>query len=291
LNPPRFENPETATKLSIVSYNVLSSPMLDLWTCESERWAHIVEVVLPQLGADIYMLNEVSPSFWIMAKHQNWIKQSYFISSYHFNNGPRNNMIISRFPLANLQRETVNPRRSYIAKVEPKSGLPLWIVCSHLHAQYTGYLIRRSQLDAMYQYISDTCGTDPVLIMGDLNFHNERENVNILPPFYDVWRSLNPVDSEDSTTWTEKQRGITFDVPQNPMVSIMAGAFSERMRLDRALFKPSTYAGASTSEAFVPSDMSVVANEPISPLTPDLLPSDHYGLQLIFDISKPAQNI
>jgi len=252
---------------------------------------HILEVVLPQLNADIFMLNEVSPSFWNLAKNQDWVQESFFISSYHFNNGPRNNMIISRFPLMNLRRETVGLRRSWIAKVEPKSGLPIWIVCAHLHAQYTGYLIRRAQLEAMYQYIAETCGTDPVLIMGDLNFHDERENVNILPPFYDVWRSLNPVDSEDSTTWTEQQRGITFDVPNNQLISIKAAAFSARMRLDRALFKPSSYDGASNSETFVPFSMSIVAKDPISPLTPDLVPSDHYALQLVFNISKPANSI
>ena len=288
IHPPASD---TATSLNVVSYNVLSSPALNVWTCEVARWTYILDTLLPLVNADVYLLNEVSATFWKMARDRDWIQNAYYVTDYHFNNGPRNNMIISRFPLQQLQRETVNDRRSYIARIEARPGLPIWLVCSHLHAQYPGYLIRRAQLDAMYQYIQTTCGADPVLVMGDLNFHNERENVNILPPFYDVWRSLNPVASEDRTTWNEQQLGITFDVPNNPMVNIMGGAFSERMRLDRALFKPSTSQGAHRSDTYIPASMSIFAKDPISDLTPDLLPSDHYALQLNFNISTPNPNV
>jgi poly(A) polymerase len=284
------ESPTTSAALRVVSYNVLSSPALNVWTCEVARWNFILDSLLPLVNADVFMLNEVSETFWKMAMERDWIRNGYYVTDYHFNNGPRNNMIISRFPLQSLQRETVNERRSYIAKIEAKAGVPLWIICSHLHAQYPGYLIRRAQLDAMYEYIKNTCGTDPVLIMGDLNFHDERENENILPPFFDVYRSLNPLSEDPTVPWNEAQLGITFDVPNNAMVNIMGWAFSARMRLDRALMRPSTsttHNDVAPVETYIPNAMSIFAKDAISPLTPDLLPSDHYALQLDFTIATP----
>jgi len=292
--------------LRVVSYNVLSSPILNAWTCEETRWQHILDNILPDANADVYLLNEVSAAFWRMALDRDWVRSGYYVSEYHFNNGPRNNMIISRLPLLNLSRETRNERRSYLAKLQLNRNVALWVVAAHLHAQYPGALIRRSQLDAIYQYLATTCDQkDAVLIMGDLNFHNERENVNILPPFYDVWRSLNPVpngndDTDPNNPWTEQQRGVTFDVPNNPMVNVMALAFCHRMRLDRALFRPATILQASsssnnnnnstneaTAEVINPTSMEIFAKDPVSPLTPDLLPSDHYALKLDFAIGTP----
>jgi hypothetical protein len=252
-----------------------------MWTCELARWDYILDVELPNSNADVFMLNEVSETFWRMAMQRPWIRDQYYVTDYHFNNGPRNNMIISRVPMQNLQMETVNDRRSFLTKIEPKPDSPLWLCASHLHAKFYGHLIRRAQLDAMYDYIERTCGSDPVLIMGDLNFHDESENINILPPFYDVYRSLNPLPEDPNTPLNEAQLGITFDSPGNAMVAPMAPAFGLRMRLDRALLRPSTN---TSGETFVPSAMDIFAKQPISPLTPSLLPSDHYALSLDFDI-------
>lgn len=274
-------------QISIVSYNVLSSPLLDLWTCEVIRWTYILDVVLPNADADVYLLNEVSPTFHRMALGRDWIRNGYYVTEYHYNNGPRNNMIISRYPFLELLRETKNARRSYVAKIEPQPGAPLWLVASHLHAQFPGRLIRRAQLDAMYEYLSNTCGDDPVLIMGDLNFHCEAENVNILPPFFDVYRSLYPVPDDPTAAWNEEQLGITFDVPNNHMCGLMGPAFAHRMRLDRALLKHSTKASRPT---YAPLSMSIFAKEPITADLPDLVPSDHYALQLVMDITTPASS-
>lgn len=277
------------TSLRIVSYNVLASPLLDVWICSTVRWHHILDVILPNAQADIYLLNEVHPTFFQMILTKDWVQREYFVSTYHFNNGPRNNLIISKYPLQNLCRETKNARRSLVAKVEPiQAEQPLWIVASHLHAQHSGYLIRKAQLESMYEYLNTTCGNDPVLIMGDLNFHrdNDIENSNILPPFYDVYRSLNPIpEGTDPSTLTEEQLGITFDTPNNGMTAPMSGAFPCRMRLDRALLKPSTAPGEASLE-YVPSSMSIFAKDPVSPTTPDLHPSDHYALQLDFTLKR-----
>lgn len=281
--PPKTD-PKTEG-IRIVSYNVLSSPLLNSWTCEVLRWTYILDVVLSQANADVYMLNEVSETFWKMALERPWVRSGYYVTEYHTNNGPRNNMIISRYPMQQLYRETKNERRSYVAKIEPAAGAPLWIVAAHIHAQFPGRLIRRAQLDAMYSYLSQTCGDDPVLIMGDLNFHSEEENVNILPPFFDVYRNLYPVPEDPATPWNEQQLGITFDVPNNAMVLPMGAAFSHRMRLDRALLRQST---STSGASFIPRSMEIFAKDPLSPDTPDLLPSDHYALKLEMDISRTS---
>lgn len=273
-------------ELRIVAYNVLAAPSFNSWTCDEVRWRYILDVILPNSNADVFLLTEVHETFWRMAKEREWIRRSYYITDYHFKNGPRNNMIISRVPLYNVGRERKNDRRSIVARLgsNDTSVAPFWAVCSHLHAQFNGYLIRKKQLDAMYTYMSEIASKDQaVLIMGDLNFHDESENVNIAEPYFDAYRSLNPVPEDANEEWTEDQKGITFDAERNPFVaSIAPGFFHHRMRLDRALIRQAEQIETSQfTHVLKPLSMRVFAKEAISPNTPDLTGSDHYALELV----------
>ena len=275
-------------KLHIVAYNVLSAPPLNVWTCDTARWNYILDVELPNTNADVFLLSEVHEQFWRMAQERDWIRQSYYITDYHFNNGPRNNMIISRVPLHNVSREMKNARRSIIARLGSNDSCtaPLWVSCTHLHAQFNGHLIRRHQLNAMYSYLENTVPNhEAVLIMGDLNFHREEENINIAEPYFDVYRSLFPVpDDLPNDQWSEDQLGITFDAERNPFVASVAPSFRHRMRLDRALLRQAEPVDDDkVSHIWKPLSMRVFAKDPISPSTPDLLPSDHYALELILE--------
>lgn len=286
----QIHRPTNSENLRIVAYNVLSAPHLDPWICEIHRWNHILDVTLPQADADVFLLSEVSQTFWNMARERDWVRNGYYMTDYHSNHGPRNNLIISRYPLSAVSRETKGVRRAVIARISPSaSTAPLVLACTHLHAQYNGYLIRKNQLDAMYECLArDFSAEQSVLIMGDLNFHNERENVNITAPYYDVYRSLHPVEEgSDEATWTEEQRGVTFDAERNLLVyNIVGNMFPHRMRLDRALLRPAVLdtpeLKAQYTHTLVPTATSIFAKEPISPTEPDLVPSDHYALQIDF---------
>lgn len=273
-------------ELRVVAYNVLAAPALNSWTCDDARWNYILDVTLPNSNADVFLLSEVHETFWRMAMTRDWIRNSYYVTDYHFGNGPRNNMIISRVPLYNVGRERKNERRSIVARLGSNDTFvaPFWVVCSHLHAQFNGYLIRKKQLDAMYTYMSEIASKDQaVLIMGDLNFHDESENSNIAEPYFDAYRSIYPVPEDDSAEWTEDQKGITFDAERNPFVaSVAPGFFQHRMRLDRALIRQAEQTDTSQfTHVLKPFSTRVFAKEPISPSTPDLTGSDHYALELV----------
>lgn len=273
--------------LRIVAYNILSVPQHTVWTCDTVRWAYILDVVLPNSNADVFLLSEVHADFWNMAKEREWVRRSFYISDYHFGNGPRNNMIISRVPMHGVGRERKGDRRSIVARLvlNDASTAPLWVACSHLHAMFHGYLIRKKQLAAMNQYLADLAPKDnTVLIMGDLNFHDESENQNIEAPYFDCYRSLYPVPEDPNQAWTEEQLGITFDAVNNAFVAAVSPPFfGYRMRLDRALMRQADLSESQYSSVLSPLSMRIFAKEPISPSTPDLTGSDHYALELVLE--------
>jgi hypothetical protein len=145
--------------------------------------------------------------------------------------------------------------------------------------------IELQQVIRVIDSLQDGSTKPAALILGDFNFHNESENVNIPVEFEDVWRTQHPDDV-----------GNTFDPTHNTMISIVSPPERVRlapirfelemqilivslqriMRLDRAILR--------NKEGKIRiDDISHFANHSIPGLyykISYLFPSDHYGLKI-----------
>lgn len=122
--------------------------------------------------------------------------------------------------------------------------------------------VRAEQLAEIFPRL-EAAGAD-CLLAGDFNFCSSwaSENANVAPEFVDLWPALHG-----------RAAGYTEDTDLNTMLRNVKRK-EKRVRFDRVLLR-------SPGGAWRPRSIEVLGTEPISEATPDVFPSDHFGLAAV----------
>jgi poly(A) polymerase len=256
--------------IRVATHNVLKSEpwwVLELFLQSPKRFAHEM-VILEDLDADVICLNEVTPMFLKMLLEQEWVRTDYFVSDAFVPNSdyktvhdsvfsegvPMGNVILSRFPMSLSKFEfsyKANCKRDAIVATFDD----LTICAVHLSAWKQLYERRYTQLQELTSHLP----TQNTVILGDLNFQVEAENVTI-----------SKCDYVDMWTATEKDPfGYTWDSVTNHMIQRIIPFMNKSMRLDRIIM--------SERSKWETDQIRIFANEPVEQ-NRYLFCSDHYGL-------------
>ena len=111
-----------------------------------------------------------------------------------------------------------------------------------------------------------------LLVVGDFNYDDIEEDMHHVPAFssatVDIWRQIKPGDA-----------GFTFDPKVNTMAQKTTIKNKQR-RLDRIVMKRD-------SHLLKPVTIEMIGSDPTTLPSGDIIfPSDHYGLQCDFELSK-----
>jgi len=234
----------------------------------NDRFKYQLEVLLPEMNADIICLNEVSTPYLALLLNQNWIQQGYYVSSIdysYYKQMYRANIILSKFPFKELYLESLN-RGSFLG-IFANGHHEFAIASVHFTAYEEKFKEREVQIDHLTHLIEETNAKNlPVVILGDFNLHSPFESAYIKAPYVDIWTELNPDDP-----------GLSWDSQENKLTQFMLPADRRRMRLDRVTLKKIKH----PLYELKPLKIQLCFNKPIFPTHPSysyLYPSDHFGL-------------
>lgn len=121
---------------------------------------------------------------------------------------------------------------------------------------------RAEQINIVLDYLKNR-GDESVLIMGDFNFKDEAEVLNVPHNFIDVWRQLNPTDP-----------GYTYDPIFNTMAAVTT-TYGKKNRFDRLYL--------TVMSEWRPIVCELFAHKPFSAKNGNntLYASDHYGIKTV----------
>eukprot|EP01006_Ploeotia_vitrea_P066159 TRINITY_DN94435_c0_g1_i1.p1 TRINITY_DN94435_c0_g1~~TRINITY_DN94435_c0_g1_i1.p1 ORF type:complete len:364 (+),score=40.05 TRINITY_DN94435_c0_g1_i1:34-1125(+) len=228
--------------LTVATWNVMidkmsGKPYKPNIAHNSERHAAVSEE-LQALDADVITLNEVTRIWFDFLTEQEWVKDNYYVIADLYAAGSFGNLVLSKeLPVSAATLRTAMRRR-------PPLMVDLGFVCviaTHLSARSNRVPDREKELKEIYELAHQQANRN-VLILGDLNFHSETENVLIADDYTDLW----------------PDGPFTFDAHLNLMIDHLwpLGFEHRRMRLDRVLLK---------SDCIHCTDISLFGNTPVYP--------------------------
>lgn len=123
---------------------------------------------------------------------------------------------------------------------------------------------RAEQLEAIFPVLA-AAGPDAVLV-GDFNFCSSwaAENANLDPEFVDLWPALRG-----------RAPGYTEDTGVNVMLRNVKSK-AKNVRFDRVLLR-------SAGGDWRPRSIELLGTTPIAVESPDVFPSDHFGLAAVIE--------
>jgi tyrosyl-DNA phosphodiesterase 2 len=209
---------------------------------------------------DIIALQEVTPAFLKQVLNTSWIQAEYRISDIYGDSvDPYGVLILSRLPILEwsfvplpsaMGRHLVTARAAISGAMTTFAGV-------HLESQSYSAPTRAKQLARIFPLLASE---QHVMLMGDFNFCSSwDENQRLDTTYQDVWPLLHPTEP-----------GFTEDTDRNTMRLLHTGK-QKHVRFDRMLLR-SQYPGWQAES------IRLIGTEPISPATPHIFPSDHFGL-------------
>lgn len=260
------------SELRVVAFNVLTDSFYydqpksfrPHMLCHDDRHRATLRILKAQ-DADVIGLNEVSPTFLSVLLAEEWVRAAYRTSIVVQHNKPFGNVLLSRIPFESVECETplvTRIHRHPHIGVVGINGKRVALVATHLSAYGPNQLRRKKELDHLVAEIVPQ-DVDVVVVFGDVNYHSERENVNIPPGYVDAWQCINPT--------ADPREGYTFDVVRNLMCSQILPHFSMlnqvQMRLDRVFVldraSESPAGGGKAMFDFSSSAMRVIGDTPV----------------------------
>ena len=250
-----------AESLTLVTYNT--------WFDDfhfDERFRAITGI-LRESNADIIALQEITNASLEVFLQEDWVKTNYFISdisgstltsTYRPKQLNYGVILLSRFPIKSLNLHPLTSgqgRHVLIAEFDINSQKCL-IGTTHLESVGHGLerppeeIRRREELHPVQlrECFSLLNISDHSALMGDFNFSWE-ENSNIASSYLDFWGTLRSSDP-----------GYTARFRHNAPA-----------RIDRILCR-------SADQSWKPTKIDRIGMKPISSDSPDIFPSDHFGL-------------
>lgn len=245
---------QPAGKLTLLTYNVLADPV------HYQKRIPALLDILEKSDADIIALQEVDTWFANVLFDQKWVNKYHILRDRHGKILLADEYIIlSKHPISAHYHENLpgKYRRTLFAVKTVINGKDVIIGTCHLESPLNAGEVRARQLERFFTHLN---ATDESIFLGDFNFGDgeQPETESLDPQFEDVWLTLRPHDP--GYTW-------------NREISDMAdqGSFPNEpsRRIDRILVK---------SAGWKPTAVMILGNEAVSADTPNVFPSDHFGL-------------
>ncbi len=211
---------------------------------------------------DVVCLQEIVAESLALLLAEPWIRADYRISDARGTTFESYGVVIlSRLPVLALgihELPSSMSRRLLVAEVAvgPRR---LVIATAHLESLKPGADTRADQLAEIFPRLR-ALGPDTVFT-GDFNFcsSSREENANLDAGFVDLWPALRG-----------GAPGYTEDTGVNTMLANVNGD-DKTVRYDRILLR-------SEAGAWKPRSIELLGTSPIAPTSPDVFPSDHFGL-------------
>jgi tyrosyl-DNA phosphodiesterase 2 len=205
---------------------------------------------------DLLVFQEVTPAALDVFLAQPWIREQYrraaVVGSGVGNYGM---LLLSRLPLTGVTYTGLPTRlsRGFLRAHCVVNGSPLAICSIHLDSGKRSARLRARQLHRIFRALRRV---DDAVVLGDFNMR-DAENARITAPFVDVWPVLRP--GED---------GFTEDTDIN-LMRWDSKPKHRQVRFDRVLVKGERWRAAG---------IELLGTEPVSPASPRVFPSDHFGV-------------
>lgn len=246
--------------LTLVTWNVWFAP----YAFEA-RFRALLGVISAR-RPDIVCLQEIIPESLAMLLAEPWIRDEYRISDARGDTFDSYGVVIlSRLPVRALSLSELPShmgRKLLWAELDSGAG-SLVAGAVHLESLKPNRDVRAEQLSEIFPILR-SAGAD-ALLAGDFNFCSSwaAENANLDPEFVDLWPALRG-----------RAPGYTEDTDVNTMLRNVKRK-DKKVRFDRVLLR--------SSGAWQPRSIELLGTAPIDDATPDVFPSDHFGLAAVIE--------
>jgi tyrosyl-DNA phosphodiesterase 2 len=267
LSAARFD-PEAGRWLAVPASSAPTSGQLTLATYNVwfDRYANNVRrtallEILAACNADVIALQEATPALLDRILATDWIRARYAISDIKGDTVlPYGTLLLTRWTPDRLRLYALPTKlwRSLLVTEFDLNGARTSIATVHLESKRSSEATRSAQLEQIFRLLAPA---DHAVLMGDFNFCSSwrQENERIDPAYLDLWSTLRPDEA-----------GYTEDTTINAMLRAKEGE-EKQVRYDRILLR-------SIASGWDPVSIRLLGDAPVSPATPEVFPSDHFGL-------------
>jgi tyrosyl-DNA phosphodiesterase 2 len=235
---------------------------LNVWFADYyfEQRCRATLALLESLQPDVITLQEVTPAFLTEVQRTPWIQASYSLSDIYGDSvDPYGVIILSKLPIHDWEFFPLPGAmgRSLVTARAELNQTSIMFATVHLESQTQSAPTRAKQLARIFPLL----GTEHhVILTGDFNFCSTwDENRNLDPTYQDVWSALH-----------QTEPGFTEDTDRNTMRMLYTGK-QKQVRFDRILLR-------SEQPGWQAESIQLIGTESIQPATPNIFPSDHFGL-------------
>lgn len=284
-------------RLTIATFNVLFDIYQPELLFSDERRLKLI-AELQALDADIIGLQEVTQPLIRELMSVPWIRAHYYLTDVAREDQPSptvfpyGQIILAKHPFRPIFHEYVSflffvfwlisytNRFSEYSKViagefefnKQKFVLPVVHLSSDKNKPLLFAAQRRAeQINIVLEYVKNR-GDESVLMIGDFNFKDEAEVLNVPHNFIDIWRQLNPTDP-----------GYTYDPTINTMAAVTT-TYGKRNRFDRLYL--------TAGSDWRPISCELFADKPFKAQNGanTLYISDHYGIKVVLTHTTSSED-
>ena len=252
----------STAEVEAAEINHLTVATLNVWFADYyfEQRCRATLALLESFQPDVITLQEVTPAFLKEVQDTSWVQASYSLSGIYGDGvDPYGVLILSRLPIRDWEffpLPSAMGRHLVTGRAE-LNRVSTMFASVHLESQPQSAPTRANQLARIFPLLA----TEPhVILTGDFNFCSTwDENRHLDPLYQDLWSELHEVDP-----------GFTEDTDRNTMRLLYTGK-PKRVRFDRILLR-------SEQPGWQANSIQLIGTEPIDHATPNIFPSDHFGL-------------
>jgi poly(A) polymerase len=260
---PAREAPPIAS-VCLVTFNVLADVFADTPTDLASRLPALLAHLRAQ-DADVIALQEASPPLVRALLGERWVRDAYTVSDGPDGRtvDPHGVLLLMRLPVAQLVSHRFSrTKRTVLAEVRA-GGVALQVAVVHLTSDRSpnAAATRQAHLDELCSALPPGGATGPAtVVLGDFNWDDDAlETAMARHGFTDAWRAVRPGDP-----------GITFDAVRNALTARIS-LTKRSARLDRIFLRDGAL-------ALRPASAELFATGPVEGTSPELFPSDHFGV-------------
>ena len=256
-----------AVKISMLTFNIwfVREKMRE----RMEALGQIVEDLKP----DILTFQEVTRDNLALLQNQRWFARYHLIPPDVYGEGAYFVVILSVFPVSKWHSYSFknSPLNRKLITAETKNAVPsstsTRFVIATTHLEHSGNLakLREEHLRESLKILSTY---ENVCVMGDMNIEAQFDGDIILPkPWIDAWLVLPGNTNSNGYTWDQSKNSFIRKFGESTL----------KDRLDRVFCKLSD---------FEVKEMKIMGDKPGKS---DILPSDHFGLFTVIELSAKAR--
>jgi tyrosyl-DNA phosphodiesterase 2 len=239
----------------------LTVATLNVWFADDyfDQRCSATLALLQSYQPDVITLQEVTPAFLTQLLDTPWVQADYRLSDIYGDSvDPYGVLILSRLPIRAWQFFVLPSvmGRHLVTALAALNRTTTLFASVHLESGPSAP-IRAKQLARIFPLLV----SEPhVILTGDFNFCSSwDENRRLDPTYQDIWPLLH-----------QAEPGFTEDTDRNIMRLLHTGK-RRQVRFDRILLRSQQLGWRAEA-------VELIGTEPISSVTPNIFPSDHFGL-------------